>query len=92
MTLAIRQSLGWLLLAVALALSSGSASAHPHVWITATSELIYAPDGSITGVRHAWTFDDMYLDLCGAGHRGQDQGRSTAARSWARWHRPTSSR
>ena len=37
-----------------------AAQAHPHVWITATSELIYAPDGSITGVRHAWTFDDMF--------------------------------
>ena len=34
--------------------------AHPHVWITAKSEVIYAPDGSITGVRHAWTFDDMF--------------------------------
>ena len=22
--------------------------------------MIYAPDGSITGVRHAWTFDDMF--------------------------------
>jgi ABC-type uncharacterized transport system substrate-binding protein len=37
-----------------------SASAHPHVWVTAASELIYAPDGSITGVRHTWTFDDMF--------------------------------
>jgi ABC-type uncharacterized transport system substrate-binding protein len=36
------------------------ARAHPHVWITASSELLYAPDGSITGVRHAWTFDDMF--------------------------------
>jgi ABC-type uncharacterized transport system substrate-binding protein len=36
------------------------AEAHPHVWITSTSELMYAPDGSITGVRHAWTFDDMF--------------------------------
>ena len=36
------------------------AQAHPHVWITATSELIYAPDGSMSGVRHAWTFDDMF--------------------------------
>ncbi len=36
------------------------ASAHPHVWVTAASELIYAPDGSISGVRHAWTFDDMF--------------------------------
>src|ERR1700682_1859767 len=38
----------------------GSAFAHPHVWVTAASELVYAPDGSITGVRHAWTFDDMF--------------------------------
>jgi ABC-type uncharacterized transport system substrate-binding protein len=48
---------GLLLLLVA---GSGAAEAHPHVWITATSELLYAPDGSITGVRHAWTFDDMF--------------------------------
>jgi ABC-type uncharacterized transport system substrate-binding protein len=45
---------------VALSLGAGAAQAHPHVWITATSELLYAPDGSITGVRHAWTFDDMF--------------------------------
>src|SRR5258708_26185990 len=36
------------------------AQAHPHVWITASSELIYAPDGSITRVRHASPFDDMF--------------------------------
>lgn len=36
------------------------AHAHPHVWVTSTSELIYAPDGSVTGVRHAWTFDEMF--------------------------------
>jgi ABC-type uncharacterized transport system substrate-binding protein len=49
-----------LLLAGALALGARVAQAHPHVWITATSELIYTPDGTITGVRHAWTFDDMF--------------------------------
>jgi ABC-type uncharacterized transport system substrate-binding protein len=50
------------LLGLIVALSAGvsSAQAHPHVWITATSELIYASDGAITGVRHAWTFDDMF--------------------------------
>jgi ABC-type uncharacterized transport system substrate-binding protein len=37
-----------------------SAQAHPHVWVTTSVQLIYAPDGSVTGVRHAWTFDDMY--------------------------------
>jgi ABC-type uncharacterized transport system substrate-binding protein len=26
-----------------------------------TEELLYAPNGSVTGVRHAWTFDDIFL-------------------------------
>ena len=51
---------GLLGLIVALLAGVSSAQAHPHVWITATSELMYAPDGAITGVRHAWTFDDMF--------------------------------
>lgn len=34
--------------------------AHSHVRIVASSELIYAPDGSLTGIRHAWTFDDTF--------------------------------
>ena len=37
-----------------------AASAHPHVWVTIRSELLYAPDGSVTGIRHIWTFDDMF--------------------------------
>lgn len=44
----------------ALCLMCTVARAHPHVWVTSTSELIYAPDGALTGVRHAWTFDDMF--------------------------------
>ena len=42
------------------AVGAPQAKAHPHVWITGNSELIYAADGSITGIRHAWTFDDMF--------------------------------
>jgi len=49
-----------LVLAVSVVLGTAAAEAHPHVWIVAKSELIYAPDGTITGVRHAWTFDDMF--------------------------------
>ena len=56
----LRRGLHLLLLAGASALAAGSAQAHPHVWITASSELIYTLDGSISGVRHAWTFDDMF--------------------------------
>jgi ABC-type uncharacterized transport system substrate-binding protein len=48
------------LLTGALLVGGSAAEAHPHVWVTATSELIYAADGSVTGVRHAWTFDDMF--------------------------------
>jgi ABC-type uncharacterized transport system substrate-binding protein len=73
-TLATRRVLGWLLLAGALALSAGSAQAHPHVWITATSELIYAPDGSISGVRHAWTFDDMFSAYAVQGIEAKTKG------------------
>jgi ABC-type uncharacterized transport system substrate-binding protein len=51
---------GLLLLAAGFALGAAPAKAHPHVWIVAKSEVMYAPDGSITGVRHAWTFDDMF--------------------------------
>ncbi|WMT76234.1 DUF1007 family protein [Bradyrhizobium sp. Ash2021] len=59
----MRAALRWvhaLLVAGGVALGAATAEAHPHVWITAKSELIYAPDGTITGVRHAWTFDDMF--------------------------------
>jgi ABC-type uncharacterized transport system substrate-binding protein len=56
----LRVLFGLLGLIVAFASGVNPAQAHPHVWITSTSELIYAPDGSITGVRHAWTFDDMF--------------------------------
>ena len=60
MNVLLHRLLGVLLLAASLTLVANPARAHPHVWVTATSELIYAPDGSITGVRHAWTFDDMF--------------------------------
>src|SRR6516225_4964218 len=43
-----------------LLLSVNRAEAHPHVWVTFHSEVMYASDGTMTGVRHAWTFDDMF--------------------------------
>jgi ABC-type uncharacterized transport system substrate-binding protein len=52
----------WLHLLPILAMLAyaGTAQAHPHVWVSASSELIFAADGSVAGVRHAWTFDDMF--------------------------------
>jgi ABC-type uncharacterized transport system substrate-binding protein len=46
--------------ALMLGLIGSRAEAHPHVWVTFQSELLYGADGSMTGVRHAWTFDDMF--------------------------------
>ena len=40
--------------------ATNTASAHPHVWVTIRSELLYAKDGAVTGIRHSWTFDDMF--------------------------------
>ena len=65
------------LLAVGLTLAAGAASAHPHVWITATSELLYAADGTITGVRHAWTFDDMFSTYAVQGLESKTKGAYT---------------
>lgn len=56
----MRRLIQGLCLTAAVALTAGAAQAHPHVWIVAKSQLVYAPDGTITGVRHAWTFDDMF--------------------------------
>jgi ABC-type uncharacterized transport system substrate-binding protein len=75
MNRALRALLGLLLLlAGGIVLGTGAAQAHPHVWITATSELIYAPDGSITGVRHAWTFDDMFSTYALQGMETETKG------------------
>jgi ABC-type uncharacterized transport system substrate-binding protein len=43
-----------------LTVCASPATAHPHVWVMAASELIYGPNGSVTAIRHAWTFDDMF--------------------------------
>lgn len=66
-----------MLLAAAMMLVSGAANAHPHVWITATSELLYAADGSIIGVRHAWTFDDMFSAYAVQGLEAKKKGAYT---------------
>lgn len=58
--LSFRYGIGFLTLITTLLVAPVAASAHPHVWVKAASELIYAPDGTITGVRHSWTFDDMF--------------------------------
>jgi ABC-type uncharacterized transport system substrate-binding protein len=37
--------------------------AHPHVWATVRSEIMLDPNHKITGIRHAWTFDEFYTAM-----------------------------
>jgi ABC-type uncharacterized transport system substrate-binding protein len=57
-----------------LIVAAVSASAHPHVFVTMRSELVYAPDGRITGIRHAWTFDDMFSAFATQGIESAKRG------------------
>jgi ABC-type uncharacterized transport system substrate-binding protein len=59
---------------VGLLVASGSALAHPHVWVTVKSTVVYAPDGSILGVRHAWAFDDMFSAFATQGLESKQKG------------------
>lgn len=56
---------------------AGLAQAHPHVWVTMKSELLYAPDGTITGIRHAWSFDDMFSAFATQGLESKEKGKFT---------------
>jgi ABC-type uncharacterized transport system substrate-binding protein len=57
-----------------LAAGLGGAQAHPHVWVTMKSEVVYAPDGTVTGVRHAWSFDDMFSAFATQGLETKQKG------------------
>jgi ABC-type uncharacterized transport system substrate-binding protein len=60
-----------------LVMATAAAHAHPHVWVTVKSELVYAPDGTVTGVRHAWTFDDMFSTFATQGIESKTKGEFT---------------
>jgi ABC-type uncharacterized transport system substrate-binding protein len=56
-----------------------TAQAHPHVWVTMRTELLFATTGAVTGVRHAWTFDDMYSAFATTGIQAATEGQFTRA-------------
>jgi ABC-type uncharacterized transport system substrate-binding protein len=64
-------------LACLFAVAGGEAVAHPHVWVTMKSEVVYAADGTVTGVRHAWTFDDMFSAFATQGIESKKKGAFT---------------
>jgi len=60
----------------ALAGLTAVAQAHPHVWVTMKTEVVYK-DGVATGVRHAWTFDDMFSTFATQGLESKEKGKFT---------------
>jgi ABC-type uncharacterized transport system substrate-binding protein len=53
------------------------AFAHPHVWVTMNEELLYAADGTLTGIRHAWTFDETFSAFATQGLSAKVKGKFT---------------
>jgi ABC-type uncharacterized transport system substrate-binding protein len=66
-----------LLLAFVTFVATAPARAHPHVWVTMRSEIVFGPDGSITGVRHHWAFDDMFSTFATQGLEAKEKGKFT---------------
>jgi len=73
-----RRILTALLAAAALWMATAEAAfAHPHVFVTMVSEIVYGPDGGAVGVRHAWTFDDMFSTFATQGLESKVPGQFT---------------
>jgi ABC-type uncharacterized transport system substrate-binding protein len=70
MTNAVRLLIGALMTFAGAA----TAYAHPHVWVTMRSELIYAPDGSVTAIRNHWTFDETFSAFATQGLESDGKG------------------
>ena len=47
-------------LGAAALVAASAANAHPHVFVKVKSELVFAADGTVSSVRHSWTFDEMF--------------------------------
>jgi ABC-type uncharacterized transport system substrate-binding protein len=62
---------------VALAFAAAAAHAHPHVYVTMKSEIVYDAEGRMTGIRHHWTFDDMFSSYATQGLESKVKGKFT---------------
>ena len=53
----------FLLASVGIVAHAPELLAHPHVWATVRSEIVFGANHQITGIRHAWTFDEFYTAM-----------------------------
>src|SRR5262249_42367292 len=59
---------------VSLIFIGSPAAAHPHVWVVLKSQIVYDKAGLATGVRHVWTFDDVYSAFLTQGIKPRTKG------------------
>src|SRR4051795_13395477 len=69
---------GFFVVLCVLAGWSVQAAAHPHVWIAARSEVVFDPEGKLTGFRHTWTFDPAYSAFAVMGLDSRRDGKPDA--------------
>jgi len=50
------------LVLAASCIGAAPAAAHPHVWVSVQTEVVYE-NGSVTGLKHRWTFDELYTAM-----------------------------
>jgi ABC-type uncharacterized transport system substrate-binding protein len=50
------------------------AAAHPHVWVGVKAKIAFNPSGALTGIRHEWTFDEVYSAFATQGLKSKQQG------------------
>ena len=73
----IRRLLTLAVALAALAHAGTTAAAHPHVWVKMSSAVVYDASGAAIGVRHTWTFDDMYSVFATQGLEQKTKGQFT---------------
>ena len=66
----------WRRLVACVLLTCGveASHAHPHIWVTMKCQIIFGVDGSIVGVRHAWSFDEMSSAFITLGTEDRQKG------------------
>lgn len=59
------------------AMLAAPAAAHPHVWVDSRSDILFDDTGLITGIRHSWTFDEMFSAFATQGLDEDNDGKLT---------------
>lgn len=69
----VRGSAAGLAIGLFAGVSALTAAAHPHVWVSVETTVLY-DKGTVTGLAHKWTFDEMYTAMAIQGLDANNDG------------------